>query len=444
MLPKGGERVIVVGAGASGMLAAMAAAESGASVCILEKTDGPGKKLLLTGNGRCNFSNEKEMGDFIGAFGENGRFLYPAFSRFFREDMVRLLESSGVSHVIEPDGRLFPASGDSRDVLRALRNRLLKLGVQIETGARVTGLYLHGATVAGVLTPMGTRESRAVVLATGGASYPSTGSSGDGYRIAARAGHSIVSLRPALVPLAVSDAETVSILQGTSLPVRLSVYACPAEQVPQNSLPSVEYGRGVPGRRPRRPLVASRRGDIMFTHYGISGPVTLAVSLEVVDALAGGPVSVAVDFLPDVPAEDFAAALRSALQSGRGRRCGSIIAGFHLPARVVELILRSAGIQHECRASEVGICESEILVRKTKSFALNIKSPLPLSAAMVTAGGISLKEVDPRSMASRILKGLFVCGEVLDLDGETGGYNLQAAFSTGFLAGCSAAQYQPG
>lgn len=435
--------VIVIGAGASGMMAAGKAAETGARTVLLEKGDLPGKKLLLTGNTRCNVTNTRDLDRFVEMFGPNGRFLYGAFGRYFRDDLLAFLRRHGMEALAEADGRVFPLSQDAADVLNALRRYMADHGVMLHSGTRVTAIEAVNGRVSCVCTTNETYYARAVVLATGGASYPGTGSTGDGYRIAAALGHTIVPLRPALVPLVVQDRATVAAMRGVSLrDVRLTAYRCPAAEIGRYPTVTRDYGRGAGRGKPPHPVIESRRGDVMVTHFGLSGPATLLISLATVEALSSGPASVSIDLFPDLEQKQMAATLQLELNSHGRRTMHNILEGL-LPHKVASGMAAMVGVASDKPASQVGGAERDRLATLLKSLAFDIQGPLSMESAFVTAGGVSLKEVDPRTMASRLVQGLYLCGEVLDLDADTGGYNLQAAFSTGYLAGLSAASAAP-
>ncbi|MDP2917232.1 MAG: aminoacetone oxidase family FAD-binding enzyme, partial [Dehalococcoidia bacterium] len=297
-------RVIVIGGGAGGMMAAGRAAELGAGVLLLEKMDLPGKKILISGKTRCNLTNTAGLDDFIKAYGTNGRFLYGAFHRFFRDDLLALLKSSGVETSAERGGRIFPASGDARDVVRAFERYMQDSGVQVVTGVPATGIHVDMGRVTGVQTRQTFYPAKAVVLATGGASFPATGSTGDGYRMAEALGHTIVKLRPALVPLVVHEIDLARSMQGVSLRnMRLTSYQCPADEIEPELTLTRDFGRGIPGRHPPQPVIESRFGEMMLTHFGIGGPVTLQMSLAIVNALEQGAVSVSIDLKPALSRE---------------------------------------------------------------------------------------------------------------------------------------------
>jgi predicted flavoprotein YhiN len=432
-------RIIVIGAGASGMMAAGRAAELGASVLLLEKTKRPGNKILISGKTRCNLTNAKELEDFIAMYGPNGRFLYSAFHRYFRHDLQAFLSRYGVETKTERGGRIFPASDDARDVIKALEQHMADHGVQLRTSTSVTGIQVDNGRVTGVQTEEGTFSAVAVILATGGASFPETGSTGDGYRLAAALGHTITKLRPALVPLCVFEVQRAKSMQGVSLRhVRLTAYQCPADEINPSLTPTSDWGRGISDKQPPWPIIESRRGEMMLTHFGIGGPITLLMSLAIVDALEKGPVSVSIDLKPALDEKQLRQRLQRDFDRYSKRSYRNILKGL-LPQKMVDPFVEMTGIPPDKRGHQIDAGERERLLGLLKSLRFNIKGPLSMDSAMVTAGGVSLKEIDPRTMASRLIEGLYFCGEVMDLDGDTGGYNLQAAFSTGYVAGEQAA-----
>jgi len=438
------KKVIVVGAGASGMMAAGRAAELGATVLLLEKMGEPGKKILISGKTRCNLTNTKELDDFIAMYGPNGPFLHSAFGRYFRDDLLTFLRYYGVETKAERGGRIFPVSDDAADVTKAFQRYLSDHAVQMQTGVQATDIVVDSGRVMGVQARSKTYPAAAVVLATGGASYPGTGSNGDGFRMAAALGHTITRLRPALVPLIVFETERARSMQGVSLRnVRLTAYRCAADEIDPSMTPRRDSGRGIAGRRPHLPVIESRMGDMMITHFGIGGPITLQMSLAIVDALEQGPVSVSIDLKPALGMEDLRQRLQRDFDRYSKRNYRNLLKGL-LPHKLIGPFIEMTAIPPDKCGNQIAAEERERLLRLLKSLRFNIKSPLPLAAAMVTAGGVSLKEIDPRTMSSRLVAGLYFCGEVMDIDAETGGYNLQAAFSTGYVAGENTASFVAG
>lgn len=423
------------------MMAAGRAAELGARVLLLEKTDGPGKKILVSGKTRCNLTNTRPLDEFIAMFGSNGRFLHGPFSRFFREELSALLGRYGVPTKEERGGRVFPASGDAHDVVRALLRYGEEGGVRLITGARVAAIEGQDGRVLGVREGGTLHRADAVVLAAGGASWPGTGSTGDGYRMAAALGHTIVPLRPALVPLAVNEVDLVKSMQGISLRnVRLTALSLPVEAVERRLLPDRDVGgRGEGGKRPRPPVIESRLGEMLITHFGIGGPITLLMSLAVAEARERGPVSVAIDLKPGLTEEQLRQRLLRDLAE-HGKRPYRALLRELLPQKMIAPIAALTAIPEDKLLHQVTAEERERLLDCLKCLCFGIERPLPLSRAVVTAGGVSLGEIDPRDLSSRLVAGLYFCGEVMDLDADTGGYNLQAAFTTGYLAGEAAAR----
>ncbi|MDY6911454.1 MAG: NAD(P)/FAD-dependent oxidoreductase [Chloroflexota bacterium] len=435
-----GKRIIVVGAGAGGMMAAGCAAEMGARVLLLEKTDDPGKKILISGKTRCNLTNSRDPEDFIAMYGANGRFLYSAFHRYFRDDLLHLLRRYGVTTTTERGGRIFPYSGDARDVVSAFRRYMADSGVEVQTGSKATAIQTDSGKVIGVQTEKGVRSAQVVVLATGGSSFPGTGSTGDGYRIAEALGHTIEKLRPGLVPLAVREVDRARSMQGVSLRnVRLTAYQERAEEIDSLPAPIRDYGRGIGDANPPAPIIESRSGEMMMTHFGIGGPITLQVSLAVVDALREGAVSVAIDLKPALTEKQLDQRLQRDFDR-HGKRGFRHLLARVLPRKLIDPFVEMVDIQLGKPGNQINAEERQRLARLLKSLRFNITNPLPLTAAMVTAGGVSLAEIDPRTMESRIVEGLYFCGEVMDIDADTGGYNLQAAFSNRYVAGEQAAR----
>ena len=433
--------MIVIGAGASGMVAAGRAAESGAHVLLLEKMPLPGKKLLISGKSRCNLTNSRELEDFIAMYGPNGRFLYSAFHRFFSDDLLILLRQYGIETVTERGGRIFPVSNDAGDVVKALRNYIADHRVRYHPNTRTTGIEVADRCITGVYTEKAFYPAGAVILATGGASYPGTGSTGDGYKIAASLGHTIVPLRPALVPLVVKEVLLAKSMQGVSLRnIRMTACKCNAAEIDGRPMPLKDRGRNIGRGSHGKAIIESRMGEMMLTHFGIGGPITLQMSLAIVDALKQGPVSVSIDLKPALNKDRLHQRLQREFDRHPRKSYRHILEAV-LPHKMIEPYVQITGIPADKRGNQITSEERNRLVSLLKSLKFNIEKPLPLASAMVTAGGISLAEIEPRTMASRLIKGLYFCGEVMDIDADTGGYNLQAAFSTGYVAGECAAGF---
>lgn len=421
-------------------MAAGRAAELGAQVLLLEKTDGCGKKILVSGKTRCNLTNTAELNHFVAMYGDNGRFLFSAFHNFFRPELLDFLNSRGLATKEERGGRIFPASDNARDVLRVFKKYLSENKVETQLNTKVTGLIIKENGVCGVKTHHEIYYCKAVILAAGGASWPSTGSTGDGYKISAVLGHTIVDLKPALVPLIVQEQKLAKSMQGVSLRnVRVTAFRGEADCIDSKLTPDCVYGRGEK-KQPRHPIIESRFGEMLFTHFGLGGPIILLMSLSVVEALEQGPVAILIDLKPAITREQLHKRLQKDLDKSSKKKITGILKEY-LPAKMIEPFTELTGMDKEKLAHQITAAERGIIVELLKALRFNIQSPLPLEKAIVTAGGVSLKEIDPRTMASKLIKGLFFCGEVMDIDADTGGYNLQAAFSTGYLAGESAAKY---
>jgi predicted Rossmann fold flavoprotein len=406
--------VVVIGGGPAGLMAAGQAAAAGARVVLVERTGCLGTKLRLTGNRRCNLTNLTVLDDFLAHFGKNGPFLRNAFARFFASDLLAFFEGLGVPTTVEEGGRVFPTSNEARDVAEALARFAQGQGVEVRMHCRATRLLLDGNTVQGVALDNGQQiAAGAVIAATGGASYPRTGSSGDGYRLAEQAGHKVTPIRPALVPLAVAGAEPRS-LMGLSLR-------------------GVEVRLLLDGQE-----LASGSGEMLFTHYGVSGPLILTLSGPAVEWIGRGRLELSIDLRPALTAEELDAELRADLEQHGRRTFGNWLKAL-LPSRLVEVVAARSGIPPSKPAHQITAVERARLRALLQDFRLTVTGHRPLHEAMVTAGGVDTREVDPMTMASRLVKGLYFAGELLDVQADTGGYNLQAAFSTGYVAGRAAA-----
>jgi predicted flavoprotein YhiN len=433
--------IIVVGAGAAGMLAAGRAAELGSSVLLLEKMERPGKKILLTGNGHCNLTNSRDMESFIAQFGTNGYFLQNAFNRFFRDELLAFLRRYEIECKTSPEGKIYPVSDNARDIVRVLQRYLDDGRVTTYLGVTVNRVLVENGRVSGVSTSAGEMPASAVILAAGGSSHPQTGSTGDGFRIAAQLGHSIVRLRPGLVPLVTTDLAQAKLWQGAKLrEVRVTAFQCPADKIDLALVPDTDVGRGLYGGSPRPPVIESRTGYAVIVHFGLSGPIILKMSLAVVDALDNGPVSLSLDLLPYKDRNTLRADLQLAFQR-RGQETLRAILKPFVPRMLARPLAAMLGVPPDAPGYGITLEMQERLGELLKSLRFNIQGPYSMATAMVTAGGVSLAEINMQTMASKLVEGLYFAGEILDLDAQTGGYNLQAAFSTGHVAGESAALF---
>ena len=412
--------LVVVGSGAAGLMAAGQGAAAGARVLLLERMGRLGTKLRITGKGRCNLTNTAELEDFLAHFAFPDRssdsrfFLRNAFARFFAPDLIAFFENQGVPIVVERGGRVFPASNDAQQVAGALTRFAVDNGVQIRLRSRVTQLLRDGNRVWGVALESGEQLSAgAVIVATGGASYPKTGSSGDGYGLARQVGHTVVPVRPALVPL-VAAGEEPRAMMGLSLR-------------------NVEVRLLLDGQE-----VSREFGEMLFTHYGISGPIILTLSGPAVARLGRGHLEMAINLKPALDPEKLDARLRRDLDRSGKRNCRNLLKGL-LPQKMIDVMVARSGIPPSKPCHQITAAERLRLRDLLQDFRLTIVGHRPLDEAIVTAGGVETGEIDPRTMASRLVSGLFFAGEVLDVQADTGGYNLQAAFSTGYVAGLAAA-----
>jgi predicted Rossmann fold flavoprotein len=407
--------VVVVGAGAAGLMASGQATISGAKTLLLEKTDSPGKKLSITGKNRCNLTNTADLRTFIDHFGPQGRFLHQAFARFFCEDLLNFFESIGVKSEAERGGRIFPSNGDASFVTEQLYKWAQENGVHCSLGSPVMNIITENGSICAVRMRDGDIiPTNSVILCTGGSSFTGTGSTGDGYRMAKSIGHTIVPLRPALVPL-VTEGLIAKRMQGLSLRnVKLSVFIDDKKMI-------------------------EAFGEMLFTHFGISGPIVLTHSGKIVDAIRGGKtVIVSIDLKPALDDAKLDARLLRELDLG-GKQYFQTMLKRLLPSKMVEVCAHLTDISWDRPCHQITAQERRRLLILLKDFRLKVTGPLSLETGMVTMGGVSLDEVDPKTMMSKLVKGLFFAGEVLDLAGDTGGYNLQAAWSTGWLAGQNAA-----
>ena len=409
--------VLVIGGGAAGLLAGIAAAQSGAQTVILEKMRRPGKKILITGKGRCNITNNCDLQEIIKNIPGNGRFLNSALRRFTNQDIVQLLEDNGLPTKVERGGRVFPVSDKAADVVDTFVKIYKNYGGRLLTDCKVKSITAEFGKITGAVTADGQKfEADAVILAAGGSSYPATGSDGSGVKLAKALGHTIVPLAPSLVPLE-SDSPYIAGLQGLSLRnIEGTVYADDKK-------------------------IGSEFGEMLFTHFGVSGPIILSLSKCVAEAFARGAhdVELAIDLKPALDKDKLDARLQRDFTQYSRKQMPNGMKDL-LPQRLIAPVLDQAFIEEEKFVNQLSRAERRRLVDVLKAFTVPITGTRPIAEAIVTAGGVSLKEIDPKTMESKLIKGLFFAGEVMDIDGYTGGYNLQAAFSTGYAAGTFAAQ----
>jgi hypothetical protein len=407
--------VIVVGGGPAGLFAAGFAARQGAKVLLLEKNASCGAKILITGKGRCNVTHsEDDPRKFVEHFGRNGRALLTALYAYGVKDVVAFFEEKGVPLKIERGGRIFPEKGGASDVQRAVIAFVREAGVEIRTSCTVKKMLINDDIVKAVETTAGTFAADNVIVATGGLSYPETGCSGDGYAWAKAGGHRLVTPEPALVPVKLSDSWTAEVSNFNLKNVRISL--C------------------VNGRK-----LDERFGEAFFTRSGIGGPIILDMSSRIRDELKNGNVKLLLDLKPAVATELFDKRLQRELAEHNNQDFGKSL-GKLLPRDMIPVFLRMVGIDPKKKCHSVTREERQRLLKLFKEFELNVTGCEGFRKAIITSGGVSLKDIDMRSMRSKLVKNLFFAGEMIDLDGPTGGFNLQVCWSTGFLAGTSAAE----
>jgi len=407
--------VIVIGGGAAGILAARRAAECGAKVTLLEKNDKLGMKILISGGGKCNLTHSGPMEEVRAKFRPNeARFIKPSFYRFTNDHFLQILHERGMATYTRPDGRIFPVEpANAKDVVSLLTQYVTESGVQVRTQAAVTGLIAEAGQIAGVIVNGRILAANRVIVSTGGSSYPATGTTGDGWKWLAALGHTIVPLRAALAPLYLTDAEPE--WSGVAL---------------RDATLRARAGQG--GKE-----FAHWQGDLLFTHKGVSGPSALGVSREIAERASESAVE--ADLSPDLTWEELQADLKRQISESPRKTVASLTAPF-VAARLLEPLLQAMGVSGETRGAHLSAKALNKMVTTLKGWPLGAVRHVPLERGEVVAGGIALEEVDPQTMRSRLFDGLYLCGEILDIAGPVGGYNLQAAWSTGWVAGESAAK----
>ena len=405
------KQIVVIGGGAAGLMAAVIAGREGARVILLEKMNMVGKKMGITGKGRCNITNSADISDFIKNTPGNGKFLYGAYERFSNIDLLALLHEWGLKTKVERGGRVFPESDSALEVRNLFMKMLKKYNVTVHLNEAVTKIVTKDGVVTGVVTTKESYACEAVIIATGGASYPLTGSTGDGYRLAEGVGHSITDIRPSLVPI-VTEESWVKDIMGLSLRnVEVSVVS-------------------------KEKVQASMFGEMMFTHFGVTGPTILSLSNTVGKLLRKkktAPIAVSINLKPALTAEVLDKRLQKDFDLYSKKQLANGMKDL-LPSNLIPIIISLAKLDPAKPINQITKEERHQLCHVLQHMTLTVKGLRPVEEAIVTAGGISLKEFNPKTMESKLVKGLYGAGEVLDIDAFTGGYNLQAAFSTGYVA----------
>lgn len=411
------KKIIIIGGGAAGMAAAIAAAKNGCHIDLFEKNEKLGKKIYITGKGRCNVTNASDIETMLSQVVTNRKFLYSAFYNFTNEDMMRLLEQCGCPLKVERGNRVFPISDKSSDVISALQRELKRLNVSIHLKSEVKSILTStdsesGAICYGIQLMNGKEyHADAVIVATGGISYPSTGSTGDGYRFAKEVGHQVTEQRPALVPLTVQEA-WVKELQGLSLRnVEVTIYS---------------------GKK----KLYQEFGEMLFTHFGVSGPAVLSASSIIGKKLEKQPLTMQIDLKPALSEEQLDARILRDFDTVKNKQFKNALGGLY-PAKLIPIVVRLTGISPNKSVNEISRQERQKLISITKKLSLTLTGVRDYNEAIITQGGIDIKEINPATMESKLVSRLYFAGEVLDLDALTGGYNLQIAWSTGYAAGNS-------
>ena len=416
-------RVIVVGGGPAGMMAAITAAENGNDVTIIEKMPSFGRKLLITGKGRCNITSSLYMSEFIKNTPGNGKFLYSAFQNYTNTDIIEFLKKQGLEVKEERGNRIFPVTDKSIDVLNCFKKKIDQLKIKCKFDTRVEKILIKNKEVLGVRTNKEIIQTDKIILATGGKSYPLTGSTGDGYKIAKDLGHTITAIKPSLVPLEVYEKEECKKLQGLSLK-NIGIKIIDEE---------------------RKKIIYEDFGEMIFTHFGISGPIILSGSAHLakykdIDYLLKKKyINLSIDLKPALTEEQLDNRILRDFKEFKNKQFKHSLDKL-LPQKMIPLIVELSGINENKRVNEITKTERKRLGQLLKCFTITIKAFRPVEEAIITSGGISTREIDPKTMESKIIKGLYFAGEIIDVDAYTGGFNLQIAYSTGYTAGISVSE----
>lgn len=400
------------------MLAAISASKQGDNVTILEKMNSCGRKLLITGKGRCNITSSLEIDEFINNIPGNGRFLYSSFQNFTNQDIIEMLEKEGVKTKNERGNRVFPVSDKSQDVLNALIKILKRQKVTIKTNTKVNKIIVENNIAIGVVTNAGTMYADKIILATGGKSYPATGATGDGFEFARELGHDITNLNASLVPIETYDQELCKQLQGLSLR-NVSI-----------KIKDIEKNK----------MIYEDFGEMIFTHFGVSGPIILSASAillrykNITELLKNKKIKLYIDLKPALTEEQLDLRIRRDFEEVKNKLYKNSLDKL-LPQRLIETIIALSKINEDKKVNEITKEERLRIIKLLKEFEITLKSFRPIEDAIITAGGISIKQINPKTMESKIIKNLYFAGEIIDVDAYTGGFNLQIAYSTGYTAG---------
>ncbi len=412
--------VIVIGGGPAGMMAAISSAEKGNEVVILEKMQSLGRKLLISGKGRCNITSSLEMDEFIKNTPGNGMFLYSCFKQFTNSDIIKFLKNEGLEVKEERGNRIFPVTDKSIDVLKCFTKRIKRLKIKIKYEAKVEKILSERGHVVGVIVNGNVMKADKVILATGGNSYPLTGSTGDGYKLVKELGHTVTKIRPSLVPLESYNKETCKDLQGLSLKnVKIQLKDLDNKKV-----------------------IYEDFGEMIFTHFGVSGPTILSSSAHLVryknieEKLKNKNIILSIDLKPALSEEKLDGRILKDFAKQKNREFKNSL-GELLPHKLINTIIERSKINPNKKINEISKEERKKLLKLLKQFDVEISNFRPIEEAIITSGGVNIKEINPKTMESKIIHGLYFAGEVIDVDSYTGGFNLQIAYSTGYVAGIS-------
>lgn len=412
-------KVIVIGGGPAGMMAAITSSEQGNEVILIEKNNELGKKLSITGKGRCNITSSLSIDEFIKNIPGNGRFLYSAFNNFTNTDIINFFEEEGLKTKVERGNRVFPVTDSAKDVVECFAKKIKNLNIKVKLNTEVIEILKNNDnTVIGVKTKNETIKGDKIILATGGKSYPLTGATGDGYKMARKIGHTVTELRPSLVPLITYEEEMHSSLQGLSLKnVKIKLMDISKNKEIYNDF-----------------------GEMLFTHFGVSGPIILSASSHLVrykninELLKNKQIKLAIDFKPALSREKLDQRILRDFEEEKNKSFKNSLDKL-LPQKLIPEIIKVSGIDPEVKVNSVTKEQREKLINSLKQFEVTIKDFRPIEDAIITSGGINIKEINPKTMESKIIKNLYFAGEIIDVDAYTGGFNLQIAYSTGYVAG---------
>ena len=411
-------KVIVIGGGPAGMIASIEASKKGNEVILLEKMDRLGKKLLITGKGRCNITSSLEMEEFIKNIPGNGKFLYSCFQRYTNQDIIEFLKEQGLKVKEERGNRIFPVTDKSIDVLNCFIKKLKELNVKIKLNTIVKEILIKDGQAKGVQTNNGEIYADKIILATGGKSYPLTGSTGDGYKIAEKLGHTIKEIKPSLVPLELYNKKEIINLQGLSLR--------------NTEIKILDVNKNK--------IIYEDFGEMMFTHFGISGPIILSSSAHLIrysnldELLENKKIKIYIDLKPALSEEKLEERILRDFSELKNKQYKNSLDKL-LPQKMIEYVIKKSEINPEKRVNEITREQRKKLVHILKNMDFDIKGFRPIEEAIITSGGINIKEINPKTLESKLIKGLYFAGEIIDVDAYTGGFNLQIAYSTGYVAG---------